>query len=167
MRGIVGSVKAAFSKDLVYTGLGAFGTGVATRLILAKFGPVAGAKDSAGNTTYTSTLPGATTKTGLTLYGVGIPIALGIFARRFSPALSNGAYLYGISTLINTYLAPTVNAEIAKLSGTAAYIGGGRRLAGVPGVGRIPGPRTHTAVDQFSNFPGQRQLFATNAWNKQ
>ncbi len=135
--GIMSSVKHAFSKELMLTGLGLFSTGVAFRILINK--TTKATTNADGTKTYTSSLPLMNDQIGQTLYGVGVPIIVGMLTRRFSPAFSNGCYLGAANTLINTYLAPPVNTEVNKLlkvNATAAYIGGGRRLAGVPGVGR-------------------------------
>lgn len=160
--GVMGSVKQAFSRDIVMTGVGLFGTGVAYKLIMSKYGPKpTGQVDSAGNKTYTSTLPMAASQIGSILYGIGIPVAVGMLTRRFSPAISNGAYLFGVSSLINQYIGPTVNTEIAKLAGTSAYVRG--RIPSIPGVGRL-GNGGRPAVAGAGNFPGYPNIFPTNSF---
>lgn len=165
LSGLKGSVKQAFSKELLMMGAGVFLTGVAYTVLIAK---TTKSETKDGKTTYTSSLPLGNDQIGGLLYGVGIPIAVGFLTRKW-PAFSRGAYLSSVMTLIKMYIGPSVEAEIKKLAkidttaGTSAYIRRGLPLAG---VGRLPGPNNHTAINQFGG-PGQAPLpRLTNAWAK-
>lgn len=155
-RGVMGAVKQAFSKDLIMTGAGVFATGIAWQMLLSKTTTIS--TDSAGKTTAVSSLPGGNSSTGALAWRIAFPIVIGAFSRRFSPSFSNGAYLYGISNLINTYVAPQVNSLISSttaVAGTSAYL----RPMRAYGTGYPFGNR-NLLTQGVSNFPGQKPLFA-------
>ena len=157
--GVVGSVKQVFSKDLVMTGLGLFAGATATSIVWQKYGPKKTGTDSTGKDVYESTLPLATTTLGPLLYGVGIPAILGMFVRRWSPALGNGVYLSAVNSLIQAYVAPAVDSTVKQLAGTSAYIRStGSYLPAANGRNLLTSP--------VGNFPGQRPLFPTTAFGK-
>lgn len=84
-------------------------------------------------------------------YLVGISVLGGYALRRVSPSLAKGVALSGLAA-VGIDLASTASQKLLT-SGTAAYLDG----PNVQGVGRLLGPRNHSAVQMFSALPQQRQ----------
>jgi hypothetical protein len=83
-------------------------------------------------------------------YLVGISVLGGYALRRVSPSLAKGVALSGLAA-VGIDLAASASQKLT--SGTAAYLDG----PNVQGVGRLLGPRNHSAVQMFSALPQQRQ----------
>lgn len=157
--GLMSSVKAGFSKPLIGTAAGAIGAGLLLPMLYGKV------KDASGK----SLLPLASDATmGPILYGTVVPLVLGGLLRRRMPNVATGVQLFGVMALINKYVTPSVQNAIAQVSpgtataGASAYIRGGG-LRGIPGVGRLPAPQMHNAVNTFA---GMTMPTLPNQWRK-
>lgn len=161
MGGAVGSLKSVASKPILAASAGLIGGNILAGVIWKKYGP-SYAKDTTGATTVvsgSSKLPLAESSYGPVIYGVGIPAIAALLLRKY-PNVRNGLLIEAARAGISGLFGSQITAAVNKVAGTSAYIRPGLPLAN---VGRLPGPRNHTAVDAFSSFGG-KNVFPSNAW---
>jgi len=94
-------------------------------------------------------LPGAENKWTRTAWLVGLTVVGASLIRKASPQLANGVAISGLAA-IGIDLATQ---GIAQIKPVSAYLDG----PNVRGMGRLLGPRNHSAVQMFSALPQDRQ----------
>lgn len=167
------NLKSVLNKDLLMTAGGAVGGALLTGILWKKFGPYATdangnlVKDASGNLVAKGPsefkLPFSDSQYGGVIYQSVIPIALGILAQRVRALapLAKGAVIGGLASGVSY----VVNRAMASraVAGSSAYL---NRPYVPAGVGRLPGPRNHSAVDQFSGAITPSRAFRTAAWRR-